>query len=118
MRLYLFALVAMLSACGGREAQEAQELVRHDMLDPSATQFRNMAVNNKGGCVTGEVNGKNRFGAYTGFRPFVVDIRSNKSAVMPDEPASNSGQAAEDYALQSARFGVMRMDCGVIAPSQ
>lgn len=47
--------------------------VRHGMKDPAAAQFRNVRVISygTGGRLTcGEVNGKNSYGAYTGFTRF------------------------------------------------
>lgn len=64
-----FAIMSfvLLGACEG----EAEKAVRSKMLDPEAAQFRDV-----GRCTgdrdvwRGEVNGKNGFGAYTGFKPF------------------------------------------------
>lgn len=52
----------------------AQESVRESMLDPSAAQFRNVRIVNfeSGKIICGEVNGKNAYGAYTGYRPFAA----------------------------------------------
>lgn len=43
--------------------------VAAQLLDPSSAQFRN--VHRYGGTICGEVNGKNRYGAYVGFVRFM-----------------------------------------------
>jgi hypothetical protein len=73
--LAALSLPLLATGCGHHREppliREAEEAVRHDMLDPAATQFRTVQV-----CaadkavVTGESNAKNSFGAYTGFKPF------------------------------------------------
>jgi len=58
----------------------AQEQVSKDLLDPASVQFRNVrrappptrADDNPPPAVCGELNAKNRLGAYTGFRRFVA----------------------------------------------
>lgn len=69
---FLTPLVALaaLAACSDRRLSEAQELVSRDMLDPSSAQFRNVEAKEQAIC--GEVNGKNAYGAYTGFKRFAV----------------------------------------------
>lgn len=47
----------------------AEKIVKNDLLDPSAAKFRNQ---NK---TCGEVNSKNIFGAYTGFKRYLVVSR-------------------------------------------
>lgn len=70
-RAFAILVAATLSACGSAEAENA---VRRQMMDPDATQFRNVEP-----CVAdrtiwhGEFNSKNGFGAYTGFQPFFYE---------------------------------------------
>ncbi len=67
-----FALLAVLLIQGCDfpfgEIHDAKEKVRETMLDPSAAKFRD--VEKKNGFICGHVNGKNKFGAYTGFKAF------------------------------------------------
>lgn len=105
--------ILALCSCSSVAERQAQDLVRHDMMDPDAAQFRDVKVISDGHCVIGEVNGKNRMGAYTGFRPFIVDLRSSKIAVVPDEPLSERGASASDYVVTMARVKVIRMDCSI-----
>lgn len=48
----------------------AQRAVAERQLDPTSVQFRNVRRGRDAIC--GEVNGKNRFGAYVGFSRFIV----------------------------------------------
>jgi len=50
------------------ETREIQQAVAAGLADPEAARFRNIRKVESGFC--GEVNGKNRFGAYVGFEPF------------------------------------------------
>lgn len=56
-----------VSAC----SNEAEDAVRRHMLDPAAAQFREVSRCSADPSVWGgEVNGKNAYGAYTGFKSF------------------------------------------------
>jgi len=52
------------------EHQNAKALVLASLKDPASAQFRNLRKNFNGVC--GEVNAKNAFGGYTGFKTFEV----------------------------------------------
>lgn len=61
---------------GGSAAElmeKTQQAVANQLKDPGAAQFRNVRLveNAKGTVVCGELNGKNSYGAYTGFKRFV-----------------------------------------------
>lgn len=85
MRLLLIAGMAL--ACAGAPAlaqnygamvSKAKSAVSRDFKDPEAAKFRNVGIykstTGKGGVsVCGEVNAKNSFGAYVGYKRFVVD---------------------------------------------
>ena len=72
---------ATLSACGESQSQKeariraniqmmSEEAVRARLKDPESAQFQNQHVSAKGaGC--GEVNSKNGFGGYTGFKRYI-----------------------------------------------
>lgn len=59
----------------------AQEKAAAELLDPSSAQFRGSKVDFSGN-VCGQINGKNTFGAYVGFRWFYVQ----DSGVTIDHP--------------------------------
>lgn len=56
-----------------KDEQQWKAQVVADFYDPASAQFRNLVVSRAGLC--GEVNGKNRLGAYVGFRKFYSDRR-------------------------------------------
>lgn len=71
----------------------AQKGVRDEMKDPGSAEFRNVKVYPKGGAKTmttvcGEVNAKNSYGGYVGFRPFVASIsdKADAAIVQVDNP--------------------------------
>jgi hypothetical protein len=72
VRKTIYFTLLFLTSCGPMPddiaKQKVQDKVSYDLIDPSSAQFRNVAV--VGGWVCGEVNAKNRFGAYVGFKPF------------------------------------------------
>ncbi len=53
---------------------KAQQTIANQLKDPAAAQFRNVNVKDYAGgvLVCGEVNGKNSYGAYVGFKRFVA----------------------------------------------
>jgi len=81
-------LVGTFSACQvmpGTEAYEvekAKRAVANSLIDPSAAQFRN--VQWRSGWVCGELNGKNRMGAFVGFRRFVVRTDTDQTKIDPE----------------------------------
>ncbi|MBX3429710.1 MAG: hypothetical protein KF779_09020 [Hyphomonadaceae bacterium] len=84
--------------------REAQEYTIHDFFDPAAAQFRNVRMIENGN-VCGEVNGKNRFGGYVGFRPFVywADREIRAEIAMNNLEALNPDKTDEALARLSER---------------
>lgn len=76
-RTALLMLVSLLAACSpGGEAEKISkaELIK-DFNDPSSVQFRNVVTYSPDPGIyatCGELNAKNSFGAYTGFKKFVA----------------------------------------------
>lgn len=66
---------------------KAQEVVKESLKDPESAEFRNM----NGVC--GEVNAKNSFGGYTGFKKFVIDVNASQLFIDPEDATdSNYGK--------------------------
>lgn len=65
--------------------QAAITTVTVDFLDPKAAQFRNL-FEGKGETICGEVNGKNGFGGYVGFKPFRFDAKNNSFSIYEIDP--------------------------------
>lgn len=108
----LFALLAMLVLCTpsfaedprlktwlrwgktGLEKGEAKAYVARNLFDPGAAQFRNMfRPDMLHWC--GEVNGKNKFGGYVGFRRFSVMAAPPEPLVFIEEPDAEGDFFAE-----------------------
>lgn len=82
---------ASLPATGGRRARQqaaawdanitppVESSVRQEMRDPGSAQFRNLRVlageREDQRLVCGEVNAKNGYGGYVGFKPFLVVVQ-------------------------------------------
>lgn len=65
-------MLLLLSGCQGGGAtaiHKAEKVIAADLTDPGSAQFRNVRVAQTG-LVCGEVNAKNQFGGYVGFRQF------------------------------------------------
>lgn len=69
MTLALLAIA--LAGCGDSDIDRARAAVSEKLSDPSSAQFRNER-SKEGGWVCGEVNAKNAFGGYIGFKRYTV----------------------------------------------
>jgi hypothetical protein len=70
----LFAALTLLSSCDefpGSTTAKAHDAVRALMFDADAAKFRNDEAGSSPNSICGEVNGKNRMGAYVGFTKYV-----------------------------------------------
>ncbi|WP_151832895.1 hypothetical protein [Acinetobacter ursingii] len=81
MKKVLLSLVIGLSLAGCSNSK-TEKLVKEQLRDPESAQFQNV----KNGC--GEVNAKNSYGGYTGFKKFYtkdnqVIIDSNDDDILP-----------------------------------
>lgn len=79
MRVMGLVAIVLLTACTSEEQREAdavKKIAAQDMKDPSSAQFRNLKIRLASLC--GEINAKNSFGAYTGFKRF----KGNTGAVI------------------------------------
>lgn len=83
-----------LVGCDSLDAdiRETLEYVRNQQKDPEATKFQNVVKCRNGSTVTGEVLGKNSYGAFTGWHKFygnqyyvVVDDGDNYEEVQTQE---------------------------------
>lgn len=110
----VLALLGTLTSCHfipgtqAHDIREAQEAVRYQLNDPDAGQFRNDrelsragvgAIRNgkivaAGPIVCGEVNAKNRMGAYVGFKPYAYELATKKAYIMPELDGSNEAAMA------------------------
>lgn len=72
MRALAFVALLALTGCT-REQDRAEQAAADLLIDPESAKFRK--VENRGGGVwCGEINGKNRMGAYSGYNPFMATV--------------------------------------------
>jgi hypothetical protein len=76
------------------------------LLDPASAEFRNVA---NGPEVCGEVNAKNSYGGYTGFKVFIFD-RATKHLWIEDSPLWKSAPTSPIFisSLLSISFSVRK----------
>lgn len=78
MRILIGALaMGLLAGCGDGDIKKAHNEVEKLLYDDGSAKFRNDRVlfvpPTQDKIVCGEVNAKNRLGAYVGFTPYVVE---------------------------------------------
>lgn len=83
-KISLLVFIALIAGCQPNEKKAAQDFISKDFIDPSSAQFRNETQ--KDGVLCGEVNSKNSFGAYTGFKRFVSGYYPPKLNTLADVP--------------------------------
>jgi hypothetical protein len=86
VKLASVLLALLLGGCQAltsyRDEEKAKEAVAKLLIDPSSAAFMKIEV--RGGHVCGLVNGKNRTGAYVGFKKFMVDMSGWKAQIDPE----------------------------------
>jgi hypothetical protein len=87
--------VMVLSGCGphpkAASAQDkaisgAHQVLSNSLKDPQSAQFRNERLTADSKTLCGEVNGKNGYGGYVGFRPYLFRVATNEAFVSPGTP--------------------------------
>lgn len=71
----------------------ARSMIRVAAKDADSLKFRN-EFTAQAGIYCGEVNGKNSFGAYAGFKRFIAN---GKTVLMDDETTKDFGQAWSEF---------------------
>lgn len=71
---------------------EAQNAVARTLSDPKSADFSNDRVAGSGDrqLVCGEVNAKNSFGGYVGFRRYAYRIQSKRISILPALDGNNA----------------------------
>lgn len=85
-----------LVGCGAAAEEEGRQIAASALKDPASAQFRDVRAyaslaNQAAGersinRVCGQVNGKNSFGAYSGFQRFYVDLDAGTVRYAPEAP--------------------------------
>lgn len=100
-----------------QQIDTAKDYVGRQMRDPSSVQFRDEFV--VADAVCGEVNGKNAYGAYVGFKHFIAhDGKVTLEPALPAEPLG-PGVSVGALRLWEARnefHGVWMMRCQATLP--
>jgi len=103
-----------------RADEEALAQLREKLLstlnDPASAQFRNLTLRSNGTVLCGDVNAKNGFGGYVGFRPFIAvpegaAIWSGSCTGRGDIDAQIACASAQNnYILPARRLGCKTQD--------
>lgn len=96
--LYFFSAQPFSGEADGRERLEkaAKSHIAGLLLDPSSASFKDVVVGD--GCVVGDVNGKNLYGGYVGFRKFYYNQKLKFGRLDP----SNGESLGDTMRTQSA----------------
>lgn len=90
----IIALIALSALAGPAFADDevaisdAKTVVVRTFKDPDSAQFRNIVIRDSGKrrAVCGEVNAKNSYGGYVGYRAFYVIEGDSKALIKRDDP--------------------------------
>ncbi|MCB4860530.1 hypothetical protein K7W03_13125, partial [Sphingobium sp. PNB] len=87
-------------------AERAMASARDAMKDPTSVKFKDLTVSAKGRCMYGQILGRNSFGAYNGYQPFVwtngqtfIDSNDDTDAMIAAIRARNNCMKAMDGAV-------------------
>jgi hypothetical protein len=87
---------------------------KNDLKDPNSAQFEKLS--SSANCLTGAINAKNSFGAYTGFVDFYYDARRKTGRTSPGMPATGDADASafdaglKDYEAYNREVSVCLSD--------
>ncbi|MBA4094679.1 MAG: hypothetical protein C0489_11405 [Candidatus Accumulibacter sp.] len=108
-RLLILAALGALGACNSAE-KAAKQAATRELADPASAAFRAIRINHEG-VVCGEVNGRGRTGAMTGFRRFLYYSHTGNSMIEPPDVGSTYIRA-ELLCRTSPRSDEGRRACG------
>lgn len=102
-KIVIVVLVCCSVALSGCSEEKAKQAAAAQLIDPGSAQFRNVHTVSSaiGSRVCGEINGKNRMGAYAGFTRFIVNPDNNH--VDMDQPNARSSSEALNQLEQCRR---------------
>ncbi len=81
----IFSLLNIAAAGNSDLFARAKKAAAYDLKDPGSAQFRNIRISALPTIVCGEINGKNSYGAFTGFNLFTYDDKKGKAEIIyPD----------------------------------
>ncbi|PHM69490.1 hypothetical protein [Xenorhabdus sp. KJ12.1] len=89
LKMIIAAVSILLTACSPSDddiLEAVKEQVNRAMKDPTSSLFRDVVIyrdREDKAYACGEVNGKNVYGAYTGFKPFIANVVITKDGIVP-----------------------------------
>lgn len=98
------------------QTETVKSQVVYDFKDPATAQFRNIQafrVQNGDIAVCGEVNGKNSFGAYIGYKPFYIRVDGQE---VKRSFVDNDGPFMATAACNEAKSGTLSIATSELAP--
>ncbi len=81
MRKSIILLAGIAASCSGSE-DSYKKRISLSFRDPDSVEFQKFHIVN--GVACGEVNAKNGFGAYDGYKPFVATLFDGDGKITPD----------------------------------
>lgn len=76
--LILLASCDMVPGTDAHLQRRAKDAAKEMLIDPDSAQFRKVAAAKDGSGICGEINGRNRMGAYSGFTRFIFSPSASK----------------------------------------
>lgn len=89
--------------------EEMITVVTHDFFDPTSAMFRELVASDSGRQICGYVNGKNRFGGYVGYRPFLYNL-DDQSGVIYDPSIGALSFLPFEFTGCAERLGIEALD--------
>jgi hypothetical protein len=92
MRRFLASSLLLVAAAANADDQQqieqAKQIAVYELKDPDSAQFRNMDVRDTGKdfAVCGEINAKNSYGGYVGYRQFYVLLGAKSVVIKRGDP--------------------------------
>jgi len=92
--LSLMMVALALTGCGNSAVQDAHKAVAYQLMDPGSATFREDREL-ADGSVCGQVNGKNSYGAYSGFGNYLARKGASGFTVVLDPQSTNADAAKQ-----------------------
>ena len=105
---------ALALAASSANISTAQDRIARDLADPESAQFRDLKENSVGSGVCGEINAKNKLGAYTGFKKFFYDAKVEEGMIEPGSPDAATVRSATSLCASSATDSESQLKCDAV----
>jgi len=114
-KIQLLVVVALsLTACRGEKpADPALEVVAYDLKDPESAKYRELYSTEERLC--GQINSKNSYGGYVGFRRFIHDRLTKSTNFEPDFPDGRTIEELQADCKEADHVVEIRSSCKPLA---